>query len=1243
MGLKLQINYNIFLRKAVKGFFLLSIAFVYSLNLTYAQCPVPAGTEAIKNGGFESGNDGSSTFGNHQDFETSGKPYSNSGLYNIHADPLHFNYGFSKSFPPRGGTKMLMIDATQEPTSIFWEQTVTIFASQVYYFSAWLTSLASGESSKLQFEVKGNNDAGWTVLGPTVDAPGIGDWIQVFQTWNSGTNTSAMLRLSNYNPLGYAAGGNDFAIDDISFINNCTSVNNGPKPDLGPATISLCNNGGSINLDSKVAGTLPNTFAWYKDNVVQGNNQPVLSNVTQTGTYTVCVDSNSCISNDTIKVVAVLYLELGADSKLCSPATRTLNTGITVSANFKIVWKKDGIVVSDSTGPSFTVSGPGVYKVEVTDLAGGNCNGADSVTITSDLPVPNNMTFCPSVDPNQTFSVTGGGKYKWWTAAAGGNSVAAGLTYNATGLTGTTTYYVEDTTAFQSFAGLKKTEVSGGDQNNTATFNSILFTANQSGILDTIQVDFNAYGNGSAVATLTDLTDNSVQTKSYNVTATAPSHPVSVDIALGFTVVKGHTYKINILGDAGWGFTRFYGVFPSYPLVYDAIKITGCTGSPAVYPALLNWRLSVASECARMPVTATEDCPVNCVAPLNATLAAAGSLTVCKGNTFNQVITASISNAGAATFQYEFFNGNTIVQAASATNTYTVTQAGAYKVVVSDVANPGTCKATTNSVTFTIDSLPVLATTVIAESCAGKADGKIDLNPSGNGPFVFAWSNTASSEDLNNLAGGTYSVTVTDSKNCASTSSATITTLTLTASAIATDVLCAGGTNGSVTLTVNGGTPAFTYVWNNAAGTKDLSGIAAGPYNVTVTDSKGCTVIANATVNEPATALAASASETHVKCNGENEGAITLTVNGGTPAYSFIWNNNAVSQNLTAIGAGNYNVTVKDVNQCTTTVSVVITEPDALTLLTSSTNVTCLSQGTITAIGNGGTAPLNYSIDATNYVVSGSFSNLATRDYMVTLKDAEGCITGKAVTIGSDIAPPTVTPTKTSVCIGDSATLSASAGVSYLWSPNGETSQSITIADSGKYTVTVTDANGCSAPSPEITITLNPAPIVDLGVDSMTVCKNAKVILGTVAVPGNSYSWSSSTGFTSSKAMPEVSATNTTMYKLTVTRNGCQATDSLTLHMEDPMTFFIPSAFSPNEDGKNEEFKVESLGITKFNGTIFNIWGELIYEWDTVDGVWNGTYMDKPVQEGVYVYNIHVQDKCTKENMVKTGVVTLLR
>ncbi|MDY2586523.1 HYR-like domain-containing protein, partial [Winogradskyella aquimaris] len=155
-----------------------------------------------------------------------------------------------------------------------------------------------------------------------------------------------------------------------------------------------------------------------------------------------------------------------------------------------------------------------------------------------------------------------------------------------------------------------------------------------------------------------------------------------------------------------------------------------------------------------------------------------------------------------------------------------------------------------------------------------------------------------------------------------------LTTLNLTENI--TDVLCRSEATGSIDVTVSGGNPPYTYSWNNGSTTEDLINVIAGNYTVTITDANDCIISQDFTINQPAQGLTSTRSINDVVCNGDSTGSVDLTVNGGTPPYTFLWSNGSTSEDISDLFAGTYNVTITDANGCTTTNSATVTEPDAV-------------------------------------------------------------------------------------------------------------------------------------------------------------------------------------------------------------------------------------------------------------------------------------------------------------------------
>ena len=269
--------------------------------------------------------------------------------------------------------------------------------------------------------------------------------------------------------------------------------------------------------------------------------------------------------------------------------------------------------------------------------------------------------------------------------------------------------------------------------------------------------------------------------------------------------------------------------------------------------------------------------------------------------------------------------------------------AGTYTVIVTDANG---C-VDSGSVTITQPSLVTLTTVLTHIGCNGGSDGAIDLTVSGaTAPITYAWDDPASSttEDLTNLSAGTYTVTVTDVAACA-TATVTLTEPTsIQLGASQVNVLCNGAATGSIDLTVTGGTPPYTYAWNDAGATttQDVSALPSGTYTVVVTDNNGCTESLTTTISEP-TAISLSTTQTNIGCNGSSTGSIDLTVSGGVAPYTYSWSDpsTTTTQDINGLSAGAYTVTVTDNNGCTATTSVTLTQPAPLSLALSLTNISC--------------------------------------------------------------------------------------------------------------------------------------------------------------------------------------------------------------------------------------------------------------------------------------------------------------
>ena len=533
-------------------------------------------------------------------------------------------------------------------------------------------------------------------------------------------------------------------------------------------------------------------------------------------------------------------------------------------------------------------------------------------------------------------------------------------------------------------------------------------------------------------------------------------------------------------------------------------------------------------------------------------------------------VTVSVSG-GTGTYTYGWGTG---ASTASLTNL----TAGSYSVAITDANG---CSGFTLG---TVTEPTVLTLNVIVDSnisCNGFADGRATASASGGTmPYTYAWSNAATTASITGVVAGTYSVTVTDANGCTSTSSATITqpAALIATSVVDSNISCNGFSNGVASASAAGGTMPYTYAWSNSATTASITGVVAGTYSVTISDNNGCTSTSSNTITQPAALIAASVVDSNTTCNGFSDGGATASASGGTGAYTYAWSAStssatiATTASITGVMAGTYSVTVTDANGCTAFSSSTVTQP---TMITASigvdSNVSCngFADGGVTVSVSGGTGTYTYGWGTG--ASTASLTNLTAGSYSVAITDANGC---SGFALGT-VTEPTVLTLNVIVdsnisCNGfadGGATASASGGTmpyTYAWS-NAATTASITGAVAGTYSVTVTDANGCTSTS-SATITQPAALIATSVVDSNISCNgfsdggaSASAVGGTMPY---TYAWSNAA--TTASITGVVAGT----YTVTVSdANGCTSTSSATV--TEPATLVATVAVDSNESCLN--------------------------------------------------------------------------
>ena len=467
------------------------------------------------------------------------------------------------------------------------------------------------------------------------------------------------------------------------------------------------------------------------------------------------------------------------------------------------------------------------------------------------------------------------------------------------------------------------------------------------------------------------------------------------------------------------------------------------------------------------------------------------------------------------------------------------------------------------------------ASTTNDNSCNDSNDGQIDLSfTGGTAPYSFVWSNGATTEDLNNLAPGDYNVTVTDNNGCEGTYSASISEPSaINASTNATNVACSGGDNGAVQLSVSGGTAPYTYSWSTGATTQNINNLTAGNYRVTITDANNCSTTQSASVDQAGDLVVSVDQATNVSCNGGNDGAISISVTGGTAPYSYSWSNGANTEDITGLVAGDYTGTATDANGCSMVVEVTISEPSAINASTDATNVACSGgdNGAVQLSVNGGTTPYSYSWSTG--ATTQSISNLTAGNYTVTITDANNCSTTQTASVdqAGDLVVSVDQATDVS-CNGDNdgaISISVTGGTapySFDWS-NGANTEDLTGLVAGNYTGTITDANGCSILT-EATIS-EPAAI-NASTDATNVaCSGGDNGAVQLSVNGGTapYSYSWSTG-ASTQSISNLTAGN---YTVTITdANNCSNTQSASVDQAGDLVVTVDQTTNVSCNGDND-------------------------------------------------------------------------
>ncbi|MFM2208357.1 MAG: hypothetical protein RL213_2332, partial [Bacteroidota bacterium] len=935
----------------------------------------------------------------------------------------------------------------------------------------------------------------------------------------------------------------------ITDANGCTArvggvVSQPPAVNGTTSSVPVTCNGLSNGSASVVAsgGTAPFTYNWLPS----GGTGSTANNLSG-GTYTVTItDARGCTATRTVTVAQPSPITYTSTSTTATCGLSDGSAQINVlggTGPYQYDWSPSGGSASTASG----LSG-GAYTVLVTDAAGCTVQAAVSVSnttpATATITASTNVSCAGGSNGSATVSVSGstGAAQYVWSPSGGTGATATGLdagTYSVTVTDGsgcntvatvTITAPPPLTAAISTVTPAACAGAANGSATALAGGGTPGYTYSWSGGAGSSA----AASNLAAGSYTVTVTDNQGCTMTATATITAPP-PITAAVSATNATCNGSANGSATVTPSGGS--------PAYTYSWTPSGGSGATAtglSPGSYSVTITdahgCTFSAATTITQPPPLAASITPSNILC----SGVSSGSVTVSIGGGTSPLTYVWSPNAGS---------GATISNLA----------AGSYSVTVTD-ANGCTVSASTS-----ISQPPPLtlsASTSTNVLCAGGSTGAATANAGGGtAPIVYSWSPSGGTgPSASGLAAGNYTVTVTDANGCTQTAVTSITQpppLNTTATVTGT-ILCAGGSNGSVSASTGGGTSPYTHSWGAAGSGTSLSGLGAGTYTVTVTDGNGCTTTSSVTLTAPPP-LTLSVTPTNAQCGAAN-GSIAAIAGGGTGLYNYSWSPSGGNQfNATGLNTGTYTVTVTDANGCTRTASGSITNtPPMVATSTVISNVLCngAATGSAQVTVTQSTNPVTYSWSPSGGT-GATASGLTAGNYLVTATDAAGCTYSSVINITE---PPAITATAAATpasCNGTSnGTVSVTAGggtapLTYSWNPSGATGSSANGLAAGNYTVTVTDANGCTLTA---TATISqPAPLTAPVTVQPVSCNGGSNGSASVSVSGGTsgytYAWSPSGGTGTSASGLQAGS-----YSVTITdANGCTTVSTTTVAQPQPI------------------------------------------------------------------------------------------
>ena len=921
----------------------------------------------------------------------------------------------------------------------------------------------------------------------------------------------------------------------------------------GSATITASANGGSPSYQYAING-----------GTYQGS--PVFSNLL-TGTYTISViDINNCTSTTTVTInqAPPLVVTPNATQIACYGGLAAVSVNVT-GGNPIYQYSLNGSPFQTSN--SFANLSAGIYTVVVSDAS--NCTESTVISIIqpSQLSVTSTSSPIDCQGGNTTVNVSALGGTPTYQYSLNNGPIQTATAF-PTVYAGTYTITVSDLNNCTATTILLITEPTSMTwasftQNmppcNNANLGQISATAsggvpgytyvlNPGAVSNTIG-QFNNLAPGTYTVTATDLNNCSLANATTLIVSTPP-----VFTSINSTDEDCYNAAIGTIQASATG----QGIV-TYNLQPGAI--TNTTGD---FFYLLAGTYTVTAS---TPNGCSATTIVTVFQPSQLQATASASPIFCAGSTSTITVSAS---GGTPIYQYKINGG--VYQSS---NSFPNLSAGIYTVEVTDL---NSCN--TSMIVSIVASLQIQLTSTAGTILCNGGTTTISNTVVGGTPnyqYSINGAGYQASSSFLNIAAGVYTIVVSDQNNCTGSTVLTLTDPTPVqwTTVSSTDILCNGGADGTISALANGGTGTLTYTiqptnQNNTTG--NFTNLSAASYSITVSDANGCSISTTVIITEPASLQWTGVTQTNVSCNGLADGSLSGTVTGGTGLITYTLqptNQNNTTGNFSSLGASIYTVTGSDVNGCSTSTIITITEPAILQVSNiTSTNPSCIpgNDGSLTITATGGTTNYQYNVNGGTNQASNTFTNLGSGVYTVQVIDANGCSVTSSITISAPNAPiiTSAIATDASCQPGNDGTitLTATGGLApYTYSSNGVNFQVSNVLNGlgvGSYTVQVSDAIGCSATSVvSIINVLSPSVALTNTTDATCIpgCDGTAAFLGS---GGSSFVYTYSIDGINFQAGTNFSNLCAGNYIITVKDgNGCTGTSIFTIN-----TFNGPSVIS---------------------------------------------------------------------------------